>query len=230
MVAGNADEGEPGTFKDRVLLSEAADQVFEGMTIAGYAIGAREGILYLRAEYAWLWPRLHRILIKRRAQHLLGDHVCGHEDFHFDIRIQLGAGAYICGEETALLESSEGKRGAPRDRPPYPTDAGYLGQPTAVNNVETLACVTRILEKGGEWFAQYGTKDSSGTKLLSVSGDCERPGIFEVPFGITVHHILGLAGGVNAAAVMVSGPSVKIVAPQDFGRKLGHKIFGRADR
>jgi [NiFe] hydrogenase diaphorase moiety large subunit len=223
VVVGNADEGEPGTFKDRVLLSEAADLVFEGMTIAGYAIGAQEGIFYLRAEYAWLWPHLNEIITKRRTQHLLGDHVCGHENFHFDIRIQLGAGAYICGEETALLESSEGKRGAPRDRPPYPTDAGYLGKPTAVNNVETLACVTRILEKGSKWFTQYGTKDSAGTKLFSVSGDCDRPGIFEVPLGITVYDLLALAGAINSAAVMVSGPSGEIIGPKDFGRKLCHE-------
>ncbi|MCX8065626.1 MAG: NAD(P)H-dependent oxidoreductase subunit E, partial [Candidatus Hydrogenedentes bacterium] len=159
----NADEGEPGTFKDRVILTEYPDLVFEGMTIAGYAIGAKEGIMYLRGEYAYLLEHLQKVLAKRRHLGLLGEHICGREDFNFDIRIQLGAGAYVCGEESALIESLEGKRGAPRDRPPFPVQKGYLNQPTSVNNVETLCCAARIIEKGGEWFASIGTKDSTGT-------------------------------------------------------------------
>ncbi len=147
-VLGNADEGEPGTFKDRVLLTEVPDRVFSGMTIAGYALGAREGIMYLRAEYAYLWGHLQHCLEQRRKQHLLGDNICGREDFSFDIRIELGAGAYICGEESSLIQSLEGKRGSPRDRPPFPTDKGYNQLPTSVNNIETLACVARILEMG----------------------------------------------------------------------------------
>ena len=219
-VVCNADEGEPGTFKDRVLLTEIPDVIFDGMTIAGYALGARQGLVYLRGEYAYLWGRLQAVLQERRRLGLLGEKVCGHDGFDFDIRIQLGAGAYVCGEESALIDSLEGKRGAPRDRPPFPTDRGYLQQPTAVDNVETLACVTRIMEKGPEWFARFGTRESTGTKLLSVSGDCSRPGVYEVPFGITVNDFLDLAGATNAAIVQMSGPSGQCLAPKDFGRQI----------
>ncbi len=158
-VVCNADEGEPGTFKDRVLLSEFPDLVFDGMTVAGYALGARHGLVYLRGEYAYLWDDLQEVLKTRRGLGLLGANICGREGFDFDIRIQLGAGAYICGEESALLESLEGKRGAPRDRPPFPTERGYLHQPTAIDNVETYACAARIMEKGADWFSGYGTKE-----------------------------------------------------------------------
>lgn len=219
-VICNADEGEPGTFKDRVLLTEVPDRVLAGMTIAGYALGAREGIIYLRAEYAYLWESLQQVLAQRRRQNLLGADICGQDGFDFDIRIELGAGAYICGEESALIESLEGKRGAPRDRPPFPTDRGYLQQPTSVNNVETLACVTRILEKGADWFTQFGTRESTGTKLLSVSGDCEHPGVYELPFGITLNDLLDMVGGGDAEAVQVSGPSGQCIAPKDFGRQI----------
>jgi [NiFe] hydrogenase diaphorase moiety large subunit len=219
-VICNADEGEPGTFKDRVLLTEVPDRVFAGMTIAGYAIGAREGIVYLRGEYAYLWNHLQQTLALRRRQNLLGQDVCGLDGFHFDIRIELGAGAYVCGEETALIESLEGKRGAPRDRPPFPTERGYLQQPTCINNVETLACVTRILEKGADWFAQFGTRESTGTKLLSVAGDCEHPGVYEVPFGVTVNEVLDMVGAGDAEAVQVGGPAGQCVGPKDFGRQL----------
>lgn len=216
----DADEGEPGTFKDRVLLAEMPDLVFEGMTIAGYALGARVGLMYLRAEYADLLENLQRVLAARRSAGLLGEHVCGHAAFDFDIRIQLGAGAYECGEESALIESLEGKRGAPRDRPPYPTDRGYRNQPSAVNNVETLACVPRILERGAAWFSSFGTAESKGTKLMCLSGDCERPGLYEVPFGITLNELLDLAAAGEPQAVQVSGPSGQCVAPKDFGRSL----------
>jgi [NiFe] hydrogenase diaphorase moiety large subunit len=219
-VVCNADEGEPGTFKDRVLLTQIPDVVFDGMTIAGYALGARHGLVYLRGEYAYLWNSLQAVLQERRRHGLLGKNAGGREGFDFDIRIQLGAGAYVCGEESSLIESLEGKRGAPRDRPPFPTDRGYLEQPTAVDNVETFACVTRILEKGGEWFAGYGTRESAGTKLLSVSGDCPRPGVYEVPFGITVNAFLDLVGAPDAAFVQVGGPSGQTVAPKDFGRQI----------
>ncbi|MGC9055061.1 MAG: NAD(P)H-dependent oxidoreductase subunit E, partial [Candidatus Hydrogenedens sp.] len=216
----NADEGEPGTFKDRVILTEYPDLVFEGMTIAGYAIGAKEGIMYLRGEYAYLLDNLEKVLAKRRHLGLLGEHICGREDFSFDIRIQLGAGAYVCGEESALIESAEGKRGAPRDRPPFPVQKGYKSEPTSVNNVETLCCAARILEKGGEWFAKIGTKDSTGTKMLSVSGDCEHPGVYEVEYGITIENLLELVGAKDTQAVQVGGASGKCVAPKDFGRRI----------
>jgi len=219
-VVCNADEGEPGTFKDRLLLIDKPDLVFDGMTIAAYAIGAKDGIVYLRGEYAYLWEPLQRVLDDRSKAGLLGCNVCGHEGFDFNIRIQLGAGAYICGEESALLESLEGKRGAPRDRPPFPTDHGYLEQPTAVDNVETYACAIRILERGSNWFTTYGTPESTGTKLLSVSGDCPRPGVYEVAFGVTINEFLDLVGAPEAVFVQVGGPSGQSVAPKDFGRRI----------
>ncbi|HOI10834.1 MAG TPA: NADH-quinone oxidoreductase subunit J, partial [Myxococcota bacterium] len=152
FVVCNADEGEPGTFKDRVILTDHADLVFEGMTIGGYAIGATEGIVYLRAEYTYLRAHLEAVLAARRAKGLLGTNVAGKPGFTFDIRIQMGAGAYVCGEETALIESLEGHRGEPRNRPPFPVDTGFLNRPTIVNNVETFAWVASILVRGAEWF------------------------------------------------------------------------------
>jgi [NiFe] hydrogenase diaphorase moiety large subunit len=222
-VVCNADEGEPGTFKDRVLLSEFPDLVFDGMTIAGYALGARHGLVYLRGEYAYLWNSLQNVLKTRRRLGLLGDNIRGRDGFNFDIRIQLGAGAYICGEESALLESLEGKRGAPRDRPPFPTERGYLQQPTAIDNVETFACAARIMEKGADWFAGFGTTQSTGTKLMSVSGDCAHPGVYEVPFGITLNELLDLVGAPDAKYVQMSGPSGQSVAPKDFGRRIAYE-------
>ncbi len=219
-VVCNGDEGEPGTFKDRVVLTENPHLVFEGMTVAAYAIGAKQGILYLRGEYEYLLPRLEHVLETRRRTGLLGQHICGREGFDFDIRIQLGAGAYICGEESALIESLEGKRGAPRDRPPFPVQKGYMGEPTAVNNIETLCCAARIMEQGAEWFTKIGTKDSTGTKLLSVSGDCEHPGVYEVDYGITVDQLLDLVGADKVQAVQVGGPSGQCLAPKDYGRRI----------
>ncbi|MBP9024858.1 MAG: NAD(P)H-dependent oxidoreductase subunit E [Phycisphaerae bacterium] len=220
FVLCNADEGEPGTFKDRVILTELPDRVFAGMTIAGYAIGAETGILYLRGEYAYLRAFLEDTLAKRRADGLLGKNVCGKPGFDFDIRIQMGAGAYVCGEETALISSCEGQRGDPKNRPPFPAQKGYLGCPTVVNNVETLCCVTKILEEGPATFCEYGTQGSSGTKLLSISGDCTRPGVYEVPFGLTVTEMLKMAGGEDAIAVQMGGASGQMVPPKDFGRKI----------
>jgi [NiFe] hydrogenase diaphorase moiety large subunit len=222
-VVCNADEGEPGTFKDRVLLTEFPDLVFEGMTIAGYAVGARHGLVYLRGEYAYLFDQLQAVLEQRRAAGLLGSAIGGHSGFDFDIRIQLGAGAYICGEESSLLESLEGKRGAPRDRPPFPTERGYLRQPTAIDNVETFVCAARILEHGAAWFTAEGTRESAGTKLMSVSGDCERPGVYEVPFGMTVNALLDVVGAADAAFVQIGGPSGQSVAPRDFGRRIAYE-------
>jgi [NiFe] hydrogenase diaphorase moiety large subunit len=219
-VVCNADEGEPGTFKDRVVFTRVPDLVFEGMTVAAWAIGAREGILYLRAEYEYLREGLEAVLDRRRRLGLLGDHVAGREGFSFDIRIQMGAGAYVCGEESSLLESAEGRRGAPRDRPPFPVTFGYRGQPTALNNAETLCAAARVVEKGPEWFAGIGTRDSTGTKLLSISGDCERPGVYEVEFGVTVSKLLELVGASDAQAVQIGGPSGSCVAPKDFGRRI----------
>jgi [NiFe] hydrogenase diaphorase moiety large subunit len=219
-IVCNADEGEPGTFKDRVIFTLAPDLVIEGMTVAAYAIGASFGLLYLRGEYAFLQERIDEALARRRHQGLLGDHICGKEGFDFDIRVQVGAGAYVCGEESSLLESAEGKRGAPRDRPPFPVTRGYLGQPTAVNNAETLCCAARVLEKGAGWFSGIGTKDSTGTKLFSVSGDCTAPGVYELPLGTSVNQLLEMVGAEDVQAVHVGGPSGACVAPKDFGRRL----------
>ncbi|MBI2505785.1 MAG: NAD(P)H-dependent oxidoreductase subunit E [Candidatus Latescibacteria bacterium] len=219
-VICNADEGEPGTFKDRVILTECPDLMFEGMTIGGYAIGASEGIIYLRGEYAYLHKFLEQRLLERRHQRLLGRSIGGREGFDFDIRIQLGAGAYICGEETALISSCEGLRGDPKNRPPFPAERGYLGAPTVVNNAETFCCAARILEKGSGWFAQLGSKGSAGTKLLSISGDCKSPGVYEVPFGVELREVLEMAGAEDAAAVQVGGASGQLVGPAAFERTI----------
>jgi len=220
FIVCNADEGEPGTFKDRVILTEYPDTVFEGMTIGGYAIGAAQGILYLRAEYSYLHAFLEAVLAERRHKGLLGSNVCGKHGFDFDIRIQMGGGAYVCGEETSLLSSCEGMRGDPKTRPPFPAQKGYLSFPTAVNNVETFCCVARILERGAAWFSELGTDRSAGTKLLSISGDCKRPGIYEVPLGIKLQEVLKLAGAEDAAAVQVGGSAGQMVGPAEYGRLI----------
>ncbi len=220
FVVCNADEGEPGTFKDRVILSEFPDLVFAGMTIGGRAIGARQGIVYLRAEYTYLRDELEAVLDRRRKAGLLGSRVCGVENFDFDVRIQMGAGAYVCGEETALIESLEGQRGEPRNRPPFPVDTGFMGLPSIVNNVETLAWVACIMVKGPGWFKAIGTDKSTGLKLFSVSGDCARPGVYEFPLGITVTELLEAVGGKDAKAVQVGGASGHCLPRSEFGRLI----------
>ncbi|KEY59667.1 NAD(P)H-dependent oxidoreductase subunit E [Serratia sp. DD3] len=219
-IACNADEGEPGTFKDRVLLSHDPHKVFEGMTIAALAIGARHGMLYLRGEYRYLLDSLHQVLQRRREMHLLGKSILGEVGFDFDIVIHVGAGAYVCGEESALIESLEGKRGTPRIRPPYPTEHGYLGQPTVVDNVETLCAATHVVLRGGAWWATIGTAKSTGSQLHSVSGDCERPGIYEYPMGVSVDQILQDCGARDTQAVQVGGPSDKCLSVVEFGRRI----------
>ncbi|NLT34417.1 MAG: dehydrogenase [Gaiellales bacterium] len=219
-VVCNADEGEPGTFKDRVILTDHADLVFEGMTIAGYAIGAKRGVVYLRGEYTYLVPKLKEMLRARRDEGLLGSNVMGKEGFGFDIEIRMGSGAYVCGEETALIESLEGHRGEPRNRPPFPVDTGLGGKATTVNNVETLAWVPLILSRGAEWWKSLGTERSSGLKLFSVSGDCAAPGVYEFPFGLTVADLLKAVGGGDAKAVQVGGASGTCVPAKDFGRRI----------
>ncbi len=222
-VICNADEGEPGTFKDRVILTDFGDLVFEGMTIGARVIGADRGIVYLRAEYAYLRPHLESLLQERRRQNLLGRNVAGKKGFHFDIEIHMGSGAYVCGEETALIESLEGNRGEPRNRPPFPIDTGYLGQPTIVNNVETFAWVVCILARGANWFKSHGTDRSTGYKLFSVSGDCARPGVYEFPMGITVAELLQKVGGQGAKAVQVGGASGQCVPAADFDRTIAYE-------
>lgn len=219
----NADEGEPGTFKDRVILTERPRLLFEGMAIAAYATGAGEGILYLRYEYKYLKDFLEHIIEDMRKKNLLGQHIAGKEGFNFDVRIQLGAGAYVCGEESALIESAEGKRGEPRDRPPFPVEKGYLNQPTVVNNVETLCAIVKVMIKGGDWYKHIGTVESTGTKLLSVSGDCRYPGIYEIEWGFTINDVLDMVGADHVQAVQVGGPSGSCIAPNEFDRILGYE-------
>lgn len=219
----NADEGEPGTFKDRVILTERPRLLFEGMTVAAYAIGAEEGILYLRYEYKYLQKFLESILEEMRHKNLLGKNIGGKKGFNFDVRIQFGAGAYVCGEESALIESAEGKRGEPRDRPPFPVEKGYLEQPTIVNNVETLCAVVKVILHGGTWYKSFGTHESTGTKLLSVSGDCRYPGVYEVEWGFTVDDILEMVGAEHVQAVQIGGPSGSCIAPNEFDRILGYE-------
>ncbi len=218
-VICNADEGEPGTFKDRMLLREHADTLFEGMTIGGYVIGAEKGFLYLRGEYRYLLSHLQQCLVMRRQQGLLGSSILG-EAFNFDIEIVVGAGAYICGEESALIESLEQKRGVPRVRPPFPVTSGYLGQPTIVNNVETLVAATHIALHGGAWFAAHGTASSKGSKILSISGDCARPGVYEYDFGLTIAQMLEDCGATDTQAVQIGGPSGRLIAAKSFDRTI----------
>ena len=220
VVVCNADEGEPGTFKDRVLLARHADLVVEGMTIAASVIGARRGLVYLRGEYRHLLEPLHGVLQRRREAKLLGTAIQGHEGFDFDIQIHVGAGAYVCGEESSLIESLEGKRGTPRIRPPFPVEHGYLGQPTIVNNVETFCAAAHIALHGGAWWAGIGTPKSTGTKIHSVSGDCERPGLYEYPFGTRIGRILEDCGARDTQAVQVGGPSGLCVSAFEFGRRI----------
>ncbi len=235
-VVCNADEGEPGTFKDRVLLRSYAGVVFEGMTICASLIGAEQGYLYLRGEYRYLLPQLQTVLAHRRELGLLGRNILDRPGFNFDIDIVVGAGAYICGEESALIESLEGKRGVPRNRPPFPVTNGYLGQPTVVNNVETFATAAHVALHGSAWLRATGTEKSAGSKLLSVSGDCSAPGIYEYPFGVSIQQVLDDCGAKDVHAVQVGGPSGTLIGSTEFTRKLGFEdlstggsfmVFGR---
>jgi len=219
-VVCNADEGEPGTFKDREILSRRPELIIEGMTIAAYASGASLGVLYLRGEYAYMRPALEAAIESRRNRGLLGFNISGVKGFDFDVSIMLGSGAYVCGEETALLESIEGRRGEPRNRPPFPVSSGLACMPTVVNNVETLALACAVLAKGAAWFKSAGTEKSPGPKLFSVSGDVKRPGVYEFPFGVTINELLKAAGGTGAKAVIVGGASGYCAPAAEFGRSL----------
>jgi [NiFe] hydrogenase diaphorase moiety large subunit len=218
-ITCNADEGEPGTFKDRMLLMQWAHEVIEGMTVAAITVGASEGFIYLRGEYDFIAPHLREVLAERRQLGLLGPHIAG-SVHSFDIALHLGAGAYVCGEETALIESVEGKRGIPRTRPPFPVDRGYLGLPTVNNNVETFVQVAQITVHGGAWFAAHGTATSPGTRILSVSGDVRKPGLYEIPWGLTVADVLAECGASDVQAVLVGGPSGKLIDASQLQRQI----------
>ena len=219
----NADEGEPGTFKDRVLLMEYPELVFDGMVVGGYTLGAHKGIVYLRGEYEYMLRLIEDYLEEMRKDNLLGNNILGKEGFNFDIHVVLGSGAYVCGEETALIESLEGHRGEPRNRPPYPINTGFLGRPTSVNNVETLAVIAHIVVKGGVWFANLGTDKSTGSKLFSVSGDCEKPGVYELPWGTKISELLKLVEAKDTKAVQVGGASGFCIPKSQFEKKLAYE-------
>ncbi|WP_203183596.1 NAD(P)H-dependent oxidoreductase subunit E [Streptomyces pratensis] len=211
----NADESEPGTFKDRVLMEGDPYALIEAMTIAGYAIGAHQGYIYLRGEYPRAYERLGHALTSARTRGLLGPDVLG-QGYAFDIEIRRGAGAYICGEETAIFNSIEGQRGEPRSKPPFPVEKGLFGKPTAVNNVETLVNVLPILEHGAAAYAATGTETSTGTKLFCVSGQVSRPGIYELPFGASLRELLDLAGPPGRLrAVLLGGAAGGFVRPDE---------------
>ncbi len=199
-VICNADEGEPGTFKDREILDRVVDKVFTGMTICGYVIGAQEGFIYLRGEYNFLLPTLNKKLdaFQKHLKEIGVD---------YTIRIKSGSGAYVCGEESALFESMEGKRGEPRNKPPYPTVAGYNGKPTVINNVETLVYVSMICLMGAKKFKDMGTTDSRGSKVFSISGDTPIPGIYELELGTPLHEFVNEFGDGDTKAVQIGGAS-----------------------
>jgi len=222
-IISNADEGEPGTFKDRVLLQRLPGLMIEGMILSGYITGAKKGIVYLRAEYRWLLPQLEAVLEQYREAGLLGKRIAAKEPFDFDISVQLGAGAYVCGEETALINSLEGQRGEPSVRTFFPVERGFRKKPTVVNNVETFAAAARVIELGPERFRALGTESIKGTRLLSVAGDCKNPGIYEVEWGATLGEVLDWAGAENAQAVQVSGPSGKCVQANSRDRRFDLK-------
>ncbi|MSO50688.1 MAG: NADH-quinone oxidoreductase subunit E [Acidobacteria bacterium] len=219
----NADESEPGTFKDRVIMEEDPFALVEAMTIAGYATGCEQGYLYIRGEYPKATQRLQNAIGQARARGWLGDNIMG-EGVRFDIELRRGAGAYICGEETSLFNSLEGLRGEPRNKPPFPVNAGLFGKPTVVNNVETFANVLDILAHGGPNFAASGTSSSSGTKLFCVSGCVARPGVYEAPFGISLRDVITLAGGVAQGralrAVLLGGAAGVFVTPDELDMPL----------
>jgi [NiFe] hydrogenase diaphorase moiety large subunit len=235
-IVCNADEGEPGTFKDRVLLTSFAPRVLEGMAIAGFAAGATRGFVYLRGEYEYLRASVQREIDEMYATRRLGTSIRGAAGFDFDIEIHMGAGGYICGEGTAQINSLEGKPGRPRVKPPSMVIQGYKGRPTIVDNVETLAHLTEIVVEGGASFARRGTRASTGTKLLSISGDIDRPGVYEYPFGVTIGRLLQDCGARSPLAVQVGGASGVLLTPDEFSRRIAFEdvstagavmVFGR---
>jgi NADH-quinone oxidoreductase subunit F len=207
----NADEGDPGAFMDRSVLEGNPHSVIEGMIIGAYAIGAEEGYVYVRAEYPLAVSRLKKALYQAQEKGFLGKNIFGKE-FSFTVKIKLGAGAFVCGEETALIASIEGRRGMPRARPPFPVDSGLWGRPTVINNVETFANIPNIIRSGAEWFSSYGTENSKGTKVFALTGKVKNTGLIEVPFGITLRKIIydiggGIEGGRAFKAIQTGGPS-----------------------
>ena len=218
-LVANADESEPGTFKDRILMESDPFALVEAMTIAAFATGCGRGYVYVRAEYPLAHERLENAFEQARAAGLLGGDVLG-AGFAFDIELRIGAGAYVCGEETALFQSIEGYRGEPRNKPPFPVEVGLFGKPTVVNNVETLFNVLEILDSGGSSYAATGTSQSTGTRLFCVSGHVGRPGLYELPFGATLRELLELAHARPAKAVLLGGAAGSFLRPDQLDLPL----------
>ena len=220
FIICNADEGEPGTFKDKSIINNLPGLIIEGMVIAAYVTGATEGIIYLRAEYNYLLPKLEKTIQEFYQKGLLGNNIYSITNFKFNLQVQLGAGAYVCGAETALIESLEGKRGEPRIRKYFPTELGYLESSTVVNNVETLAMAARTIELGSSFISKIGTKCSKGTKIVSLSGDVAKPGIYEIEWGTTIKEILDLSQATSPNYIQISGPSGECLNNTEFNRKI----------
>jgi NADH-quinone oxidoreductase subunit F len=231
-IVVNADESEPGTFKDRAILEEDPFALIEGMTIAAYGVGAENGWIFIRGEYPRAYKRLLNAVEKARAAGYLGREILGKPFFNFDIEVRLGAGAYICGEETALFEAIEGKRGFPRIKPPFPTTHGLFGQPTAANNVETLVAMVAALNIGGEKWREHGTKDSPGTKLFCLSGKIANPGVYEIPFGMTLGELIEMAGGVpngkKLQAILMGGAAGVFIGADKMDMPLTYEDMRKA--
>ncbi|MGB5845294.1 MAG: NADH-quinone oxidoreductase subunit NuoF [Anaerolineales bacterium] len=232
-VVCNADESEPGTFKDRVLMEDDPQRLLEGLIIAGYAVGAQQGYIFVRGEYPQAFSTLEQALAEARSAGYLGKAILGSE-FDFDIELRLGAGAYICGEETALFEAIEGKRGFPRLKPPFPTTSGLFGKPTAINNVETLCNLPNILENGAAAYRQLGTEKSPGTKLFCISGDVKHPGLYEAAFGVSLRELLyDLAGGMRSEqglkAILVGGAAGAFALESDIDVQLSFEHMQAAN-
>jgi NADH-quinone oxidoreductase subunit F len=228
----NADESEPGTFKDRQLIDRDPHQMIEGLIIASYAIGAHTAYIYTRGEFSFGTAVLEKALAEARAGGFIGKDILG-SGYDLEVHVHQGAGAYICGEETALLESIEGKRGMPRFKPPFPATHGLYGKPTVVNNVETLSNIPHIINRGAEWYASIGTPKSSGTRIFSVSGHVKRPGNYEVPMGITLRELIyehagGVRGDRRIKAIIPGGASAAFFTPDHLDVKLDFEEVGKA--
>jgi NADH-quinone oxidoreductase subunit F len=226
-IVANCDESEPGTFKDRNLMEEDPFSLVEAMTLAAYVVGAENGWIFIRGEYPRSYRRLVNAVEKARTAGYLGKNILGRPGFHFDIEVRLGAGAYICGEETALFEAIEGKRGFPRIKPPFPTTHGLFHQPTAINNVETLVAALAFARIGWQEWAKWGTADSKGTKWFCLSGHVNKPGLYELPFGITVRELIELGGGVRngnqVQAVLMGGAAGRFLNPHELDYPLSYE-------
>jgi NADP-reducing hydrogenase subunit HndC len=231
-IVCNADESEPGTFKDRLILEGDPHSILEAMAIAGYAVGANQGYIYIRGEYTLAQERLDKAIGQARQMGFLGENIFG-SGFDFDIHTHTGAGAYICGEETALIESIEGRRGEPRSRPPYPTTHGLWGKPTVVNNVETLANVPPIIQNGAPWFRRFGTSNSTGTKVYTILGNVNVTGLIEVPMGITLREVIaiygkGMKNGASLKLAQTGGSSGSIIPASLQDTPMDFESFERA--